>query len=63
MSLAEEIQKKKDKLKANQDGTIVRTKEGLVFRERVDEKGNFVREEIGKQNFFIEGAKDPEGNK
>ena len=48
MSFAELIQKKTKNLKKNEEGTLVRTKEGLLFREKIVD-GQIVREEVGKK--------------
>ena len=48
MSFAELIQKKSKNLKKNEEGTLVRTKEGLLFREKIVD-GQIVREEVGKK--------------
>jgi hypothetical protein len=51
MSLAELIQNKTKNLKKNEEGIVVRTKEGLLFREKIVD-GIMIREEIGKKVVF-----------
>jgi len=59
-SLAEQIKTSKKSLKTNTDGILVRTKEGLEYREKIDSDGKLIQEFLGKKSFVpIEGAPDP----
>ncbi len=60
-SLAELLQQKKKNLTTNQEGIIVRTKEGELYREKIVD-GQIVRDQlVAKKEFVpIEAAPDPE---
>jgi len=59
MSLAELLASKKKGLKVNPEGTLVRTKEGNVYQEKIVD-GKLVQTDIGKLEFVpIEAAPDP----
>ncbi len=66
-SLSDLLSQRKTQLKANADGTLVRTKDGQIYRERINQDGNVVRmamkdsDEKYPQVFEpIEAAPDPE---
>ena len=60
MSLADQIAQSKKGLKKTE--TVVRTKDGKLYKERLDENGNVVKDEQESQVAFIpiEAAPDPE---
>lgn len=60
MSLADQIAQSKKGLKKTE--TVVRTKEGRVYKERLDDNGNVVKDELESKVDFIpiEAAPDPD---